>query len=37
MHIFGYAEKHDEFKMTENWLNEQQIKFNFARYPEIDE
>ena len=36
MHIFGYAEQHDEFKMSEEWLQEQQSKFNFARYSEID-
>ena len=34
MHIFGYAEKNNDTKMSEEWLQEQQEKYNFARYPD---
>jgi len=42
MEIFGYCSKMKEgepedFVTTPEWLEEQQEKFNFAKYKEVDE
>ena len=38
MHQFGYAEQGESSEgCSQEWLQEQQEKFNFARYKELDQ
>jgi len=42
MEIFGYCSKlkdgePEDFETSQEWLDEQQAKYNFAKYKEIDE
>ena len=37
MQIFDYCEESSESQMTEEWHQEQQTKYNFARYAKLDQ